>query len=101
MNQQDREILGRLSERMGNLEVAIKGNGTRGLSERMNSSEAWQAAHEQAHILYLSDMHKYREEREKRETDLERTRTIRAYAIIGSIIASGAGFMILQIFRGG
>ena len=101
MTQQDRDVLAKFSERLANIEVAIMGNGTRGLAERMKSSEAWQQAHEVAHQLFSQDIHEYRQKREGKEAELERKKAIRAYAIIGSIVASGVALMLAQVLFGG
>ena len=45
MTAQDREIMLEFSERMAKLEVAIVGNGTTGLGERMDDREMWEREH--------------------------------------------------------
>lgn len=49
MNVQDREFLAKFSERMGRLELAILGNGVKGLGTRMDEREQWERKHEKDH----------------------------------------------------
>ena len=100
MTQQDRAVLEKLSDRLGaveggvrDLKVAICGNGTKGLSVRMNETEGWQDKHEKEHQAFVLDIHTYRMEREKKEAKDERAKNIRAYSLIGT-----AGVAIIVFF---
>ena len=108
MTQQDRDALGKLTERIANLEIAIKGNGTRGLAERMTDTEIWQKAHEKAHQLFLDDLHKYRGEREKKEAERDRieahryrARTRAIYTFAGTVFVSVGGILLRFLLAGG
>ena len=119
MTAQDREVMskfsGRLEElesetvqRLKGLEIAVKGNGTLGLGDRMTASEGWQDKHEEAHRLFVEDNHAYRIEREKKEvtaankkTKAERAKNIRAYSFMGSGVLAIVVLFLKTLMGGG
>ena len=108
MTQQDRAVLEKLTDRIGAVEggvkeltVAICGNGTKGLGERMNETENWQDKHAEAHQLFLEDQHAYRLEREKKEAKRERAKNIRAYSFMGTAGLALLGFILKSLLGSG
>jgi len=108
VTQQDRAVLEKLTDRIGAVEggvkeltVAICGNGTKGLSARMNETEGWQDKHEETHVLFLADTHKYRREREEKEAARERAAKARAYGIMASLGVTIGVVIIKTVFFGG
>ena len=108
MTQQDRAVLEKLTDRIGAVEggvkeltVAICGNGTKGLSVRMNETEGWQDKHAEAHRLFLEDQHAYRIEREKKEAKKERAKNIRAYSFMGTAGLTLLGFILKSLLGSG
>ena len=108
MTAQDRAVLEKLTDRLGaveggvgDLKVAVCGNGTKGLGERMNETENWQDKHAEAHQLFLEDQHAYRIEREKKEAKKERAKNIRAYSFMGTAGLALLGFILKSLLGGG
>lgn len=95
------ELDAKMADRLTSLEIAVKGNGTKGLGERMDNTEAWQDKHEEAHAFFLEDTAKYRQMREEKEADRERAAKIRAYALMGTVGTGVVVAIIKMFFAGG
>ena len=112
MTAQDREVISKFSERLEELEsetvqrlkgleIAVKGNGTKGLGERMDDTEDWQKDHTEEHRLFVEDQHAYRLEREKKEAKRERAKNIRAYSFLGTGSLAIIVFFLKTLMGGG
>jgi len=70
---------------LARIETALTGNGTKGLSERVNDNEEWQEKHEDAHQAHIQDQHEYRLKREQKEADEAKRKMFKVWAFVGSI----------------